>query len=194
MEILGKILGSPARVKIMRLFLLNKSQSFANKDVVKRSRVSADAARKELRSLAAAGFLKKRGSGWSFEHEFKYGKEIENLLITTDTLDNNAVLKTFKKAGKMKLLVVSGIFIKNKDSRVDILIVGDRMRKGHIEEGIRKLEAEIGSELSYAVFDTKEFVYRINMYDKLVRDILDFPHQVVLQGKELNLNPISNKA
>ena len=53
-------------------------------------------------------------------------------------------------------------------------------------EGVRRLEAEIGAELTYATFETKEFIYRLNMYDKLVRDILDFPHEVVLQAKELS--------
>jgi hypothetical protein len=51
---------------------------------------------------------------------------------------------------------------------------------------MRRLEAEIGAELVYAVFDTKEFIYRLNMYDKLVRDILDYPHEVLLQAKELS--------
>ena len=60
------------------------------------------------------------------------------------------------------------------------------MKRNKIEEGVKKIEAEIGTELSYAVFDTKEFIYRINMYDKLVRDILDYPHEIVLQTKELS--------
>ena len=86
----------------------------------------------------------------------------------------------------MKLVVTSGIFIKNHDSRVDLLIVGDKMKRGKIEEGIKRIEAEIGMELVYAVFETKEFLYRLNMYDKLVRDILDYPHEVVLPAKELS--------
>ncbi|HEV7423795.1 MAG TPA: hypothetical protein VGO21_01240 [Candidatus Paceibacterota bacterium] len=189
MEILGKILGSPARVKIMRLFLLNKSKGFKNKDIVKRSRVMPDAVRRELKLLASAGFIKKRGSSsldWSFDPSFKYGRELEGLLINADTLSNQTILDLFKSSGKVKLIVVSGVFIKNKDSRVDFLIVGDKLKRSKIEEGIRKLEAEIGAELVYAVFETKEFVYRLNMYDKLVRDILDYPHQVVLQAKELS--------
>ena len=60
------------------------------------------------------------------------------------------------------------------------------MRRARIEEGIKKLEAEIGAELTYAMFDTKEFLYRINMYDKLVRDILDYPHEVMFETKELS--------
>ncbi len=83
-------------------------------------------------------------------------------------------------------MIVSGVFTKNEDSRVDLLIVGDKLNKAKTEEGVKKLEAEIGVELVYAVFTTKDFIYRVNMYDKLVRDILDYPHEVLLQSKELS--------
>jgi hypothetical protein len=186
MEILGKILGNPSRVKIMRLFLFNRDKSFTGKEVAKRSRVTTEIVRKELRLLLSVGFIKKRGENWSFNTQFKYGSEFEDLLLGSDILGSEAITQNFKKIGRIKLLVVSGLFIKNHDSRVDLLIVGDKLKRGKIEEGVKKMEAEIGGELSYAVFETKEFVYRLNMYDKLVRDILDYPHEVVIQAKELS--------
>ena len=125
MEILGKILGSPSRVKIMRLFLLNKGQFFSAKDIAKRSRVTLEITRRELKLLHSVRFSKKRGTDWSFNSSFRYSREIEGLLITADTLGKEDILNNFKKVGKTKLLIVSGIFIKNKDSRVDLLIVGD---------------------------------------------------------------------
>ena len=64
------------------------------------------------------------------------------------------------------------------------------MKRSRIEEGIKKIEAELGIELVYAMFETKEFIYRLNMYDKLIRDILDYPHEVVLQAKELSMQDI----
>lgn len=186
MEILSKILGSPARVKIMRLFLLNRGKGFTAKDVSKRSRVNPDVARRELKLLASVDYLKKRDIKWHFNSLFKYGSEFEDLLVRSDTLNKEAILDNLKKAGRIKLVIISGIFIKNQDSRVDLLIVGDKMKKSKIEEGIKKIEAEIGIELVYAVFETKEFLYRLNMYDKLVRDILDYPHEVIFQTKELS--------
>lgn len=190
MEILGKILGSPARVKIMRLFLLNRGKGFKSRDIAKRSRISPDIVRRELKLLASIGFIKKRSSvslDWYFNYLFKYSGELEDLLVRSDTLNKQKLLNNFKNVGRIKLLVVSGVFIKNDNSRVDLLIVGDKMKRGKIEREIRRLEAEIGVELVYAIFNTKEFVYRLNMYDKLVRDILDYPHEVLLQVKELNL-------
>jgi len=187
MEILGKILGSPARVKMMRLFLLNPKNGFDRKTITKRSRINAGTASKEIKLLSSIGFIKKRNNTlWSINPLFKYMNEFDRLLIGTNTIDEKTIADSFKKVGRIKLLLVSGIFIKNKDTRVDLLIVGDRLKKSKIEEEVRKLEAEIGTELVYAIFDTKDFIYRLNMYDKLIRDILDFPHQVVLQAKELS--------
>ncbi|OGI95662.1 hypothetical protein A2917_01105 [Candidatus Nomurabacteria bacterium RIFCSPLOWO2_01_FULL_42_17] len=189
MEILGKILGNDARVKIMRLFLLNKGKGFKSRDIAKRSRVGFDIVRRELRLLASVGFIKKRSKAsldWYFNSFFKYAGEFEDLLIRSDTLSKEKILDNFKKVGQVKLLVVSGVFIKNQDSRVDLLIVGDKLKKTGIERGIRKLEALLGVELVYAIFNTKEFIYRLNMYDKLVRDILDYSHEVLLQAKELS--------
>ncbi|MDQ5954840.1 MAG: hypothetical protein QG583_768 [Patescibacteria group bacterium] len=186
MEILGKIFNSPARVKIMRLFLSNTNKVFTNKEIAKRSRINPDTIRREIKLLDSVGFIKKRSAGAVFNTSFKYIKEFEGLLISSDTLDKDAVVNIFKKVGRVKLLIISGVFIKNKESRVDILIVGDKMNKSKIEEGMRKIEAEMGIELVYATFTTKDFIYRLNMYDKLVRDVLDFPHQVIFQAKELS--------
>jgi len=189
MEILGKILGNGSRVKIMRLFLLNRNRGFRSRQIVKRSRINPLIVRREISLLSAVNFIKKRGrtsQEWYYNPLFKYGGEFEELLVRSDTLNRQKLLDNFKKVGHVKLLVVSGVFIKNDDSRVDLLIVGDKMKRGRIEEGVRRLEAEIGVELVYAIFNTKEFIYRLNMYDKLVRDILDYPHEVIFQAKELS--------
>ena len=193
MEILGKILGSSARVKIMRLFLLNPKNGFSRKDIIKRSRVTPNIAGREIKLLASIDFIKKHTKVWFFNPLFKYTGEFDRLLLGADTLNKKTIADNFKKVGRVKFLLVSGIFIKNKDTRVDLLIVGDKMKKSKIEEEVHKLEAEIGTELVYAVFDTKEYVYRLNMYDKLIRDILDFPHEVIFQAKELSPTLTSKK-
>ena len=192
MEILEKILGNRARVKIMKLFLLNKGSGFRSVDIATRSRVNPYVARRELKLLASVNFVKRRDKEWFFNTFFKYASPFEELLVRSDTLNKQTILDTFKKIGKIKLLISSGVFIKYDDSRLDLLIIGDKLRRGRIEEGIRKLEALIGVELVYAVFDTEEFIYRLNMYDKLIRDVLDYPHEVVLQAKELS-HPLTLK-
>ena len=101
MEILGKILGSVARVKIMRLFLLNQGACFSTQDIVKRSRVNRNLVNKELKLLGAIDFIKRKKEEWCFNSSFKYVSEIEDLLINSDSLDKGTILETFKKVGKV---------------------------------------------------------------------------------------------
>lgn len=186
MEILGKILGNPARVKIMRLFLLNSAEFFENKEIVKRSRVNSAVVRREVSLLSNVGFIKKSKQGWSFNPYFIYASQFERLLVGADQLDKDGLTQIFKKTGKIKVLIVAGKFLKNNDHRVDILIIGDKVNRKKVEDSISKLEAEIGTELTYAMFETAEFIYRLNMNDKLVRDILDFPNEIIIETKELS--------
>ena len=60
------------------------------------------------------------------------------------------------------------------------MIVGDRLKKPLIEGRIKKMESEIGKELRYSIFETPDFQYRVSIYDKLVRDILEFAHRKVV--------------
>ncbi|MEK7134977.1 MAG: hypothetical protein AAB735_01015, partial [Patescibacteria group bacterium] len=57
---------------------------------------------------------------------------------------------------------------------------GDNIKPAKFNNFIKKLEAEIGKEISYALMTTKEFHYRYDMYDRFVRDLLDFKHEKLL--------------
>jgi len=45
-----------------------------------------------------------------------------------------------------------------------------------LERAIRTLEAELGQELTYATFSTQDFNYRLGVYDRLLRDVIEYPH------------------
>ncbi|GMQ95310.1 MAG: hypothetical protein BMS9Abin13_423 [Patescibacteria group bacterium] len=199
MEILGRLFGSSARVKIMRLFLLNPEDAFENKDISKKSNVSAATVRKELAMLSKIGFVgkksffkevpqrskkskprKKRVSGWQLDRSFPMLLSLQTLLVSTEPLRKKEIINKLKRGGNIKLIVVSGIFLQNPDSRVDMLIVGDKLKKSAVQHALRIIESEVGKEISYALLETKEFMYRLNIYDKFIRDILDYPHDKIL--------------
>ena len=81
---------------------------------------------------------------------------------------------------KIKLFIVAGVFTQNWDSRVDLLLVGDDLNLAKIESVIKTIESEIGKEISYSAFETQDFEYRFGIHDRLVRDILDYPHVTLL--------------
>jgi hypothetical protein len=201
MDIFGTLFGSQARVKIIRLFLLNSEDVFENSEIVKRSKVTLKVVRKEVALLEKIGMIKKKSAfkenvseekktrvqGWGLCNDFELLTPLKNFLINTDPMRESEITNKFKNAGKIKLLVVAGIFTHDEDSRVDLLIVGDDLKKGAIENALHAVEAEVGKEISYAYFDTQEFIYRVGICDKFVRDVLDYPHKKLLNKLEIPL-------
>lgn len=200
MEILGKLFSSPARVKIMRLFLLNPLTPFEVKDIVQKSKTNPAVTRKEVALLRSVGLVqkkvffkenlstrsgkkagKKRVEGVQLNEHFPLLFPLKNILMSDNPLNRREELvNRFKGCGKVKLIVVSGIFVDKSDSRIDVLIVGDNLERRSIESALRGLEAEVGKELTYAFFETPEFAYRTRIYDKFIRDIFDYPHEKIM--------------
>ena len=197
-DILGIIFNSPARVKIMRLFLLNQESVFSSSAVCSRSNVSSANTRKEISVLSRASFIKRKKEkqngkmvdGWIFNPKFEHTSALTNLLFGTEFVDQDDLARRFRRAGKIKLLLLAGVFNHTPDSRLDLLVVGDNLKRPVVERIIRSLESEIGKEILYAAFETQEFIYRASMYDKLIREIIDFPHETVInQGSLLSQIP-----
>ncbi len=199
METLAKLLGGHARVKIMRLFLLNSNSAFEVDEVALRSRVTKNNARREINGLCAMDFIKrktinkegsrgakKKISAWQLNPMFQYLDAVRDLLVDHSLLLEEDIIKRFKQIGKIKLMMVSGVFIGNTESRADFLIVGDKLKKNLLSQIMKGLEAEIGKELNYVVLDTEEFKYRMDMYDKLVCDIIDLPHLKLVDNGQLS--------
>lgn len=199
MDILAKLFGGQARVRIMRLFLLNKENYFEIGEISSRSRVAKGNVRKELNSLLAIGFAKqksitKEGSRgakkkvavWQLDGSFQYLKQVREILVDPSLLIQENLVERFRPIGKIKLMIVSGVFIGDPKSRADLLIVGDKIKKNVLQQVIKGLEAEIGKELDYVVFDSLEFKYRMDMYDKLVCDIIQLPHEKLVDSGQLS--------
>lgn len=200
MDILGTLLGSAVRVKILRLFLLNPLDVVSVEAIAQKSKVKLAEARKEAALLKKIGFLteksfvkevppkrgskrtptKKRVIGFQLKQGFPLLVPLKNLVLRGSPLHRDEVARRFRAAGKVKLLILAGIFLDEADSRVDVLIVGDNLKKRAIETALRSIEAEVGKELSYSALETADFLYRVSMYDKFVRDVLDFRHERVI--------------
>lgn len=205
MDILEKLFGGTAKVKIINLYLFNPEAAFDSSEVAERAKVSKSVARREIANLVKINFLRpksytktvrrqknrtlgnfrKRTNGWTLDQKFPYIEAIKSFLDNINPFKHKDIVNKISKAGKIQLLIIAGIFIKDPDSRADLLVVGDNLKLGQLDNIIKTIESEIGKEIHYAVFETSEFNYRHSMFDKLVRDILDFPHEKIIN--KLNL-------
>jgi len=58
MEILSKLFGHPAKVKLMRLFLFNPEAFYSAKEIAVRSKLSSAEVKKEVNALMTLGMAK----------------------------------------------------------------------------------------------------------------------------------------
>lgn len=188
-DTLGKLFGSVPRVKILRLFLLNTHLSFTAPDVARRTKTPLPVVRKEIVSFVDAGILMKAKSGWQIDGAFQFLDSLKSILVSGESFSREDILRRFKNAGRVKLFILSGIFLNDESLRADLLLVGDNLKRTIIERSIRAIEAEIGRELRYSILETEEFRYRIGVYDKFIRDVLDYPHERLID--RLDTPPMS---
>ena len=195
---LEKLFGSSARVKMIRLFLSNPENVFSLEDVSRRAKVPTPVAKRELSLFKGMGLIKqkdqiidqpvklkdgtvkikkKKFNGYFLNALFPFVHALRNLVLNAAPVDKEAMIKEINTIGRIKLVVFSGIFTNHENSRVDLLLVGDSMKETKLDKVLKNIEADIGKEIVYAVFKTDDFMYRLGMYDRFVRDILEYPHE-----------------
>ncbi len=176
MDLLAKLFGGSAPVRLMRFFLFHPEGIYGTATLASKTSIVSASLKTPLARLKAADFLKKRARGWSLNPEFPHMMSIKHLMLG-NMLADVPVVSRVSKCGAVKLLVASGIFIEEEDSRTDLLIVADRIDEKTLAKAITHLEAECGTDIRYSAFSTKDFSYRMGMNDKLLRDIFDYPHR-----------------
>ena len=184
MEPLAKIFGSPARLKMLRLFLFNQSASLTLADIAKRTKLSAVAVRRELADLTTAGLLRKKGARaaarFQVNPRFEHLAGLDNFIRDTTSVRTQDILAALRRAGTPRLVVLSGLFVGIIESQIDLLVVGDTLEERALSTAVHSLEAELGREIRYASFSTADFRYRLGVYDRLLRDVFDYPHRVLI--------------
>ena len=198
MEVLSKLFGSIAKVKLIRIFLFHPDAVFDLKFLSEKSKLESSLVRRECSLLASIDLIKRKtfqktedGSrggvrskttnGFALNKNFPYLVPLKALLLESGLMVRDEIVAHLAATGKIKLLLAAGVFLNDSKGRIDLLIVGDYLKKESIEKAVLTIESEIGRDLSYAFFETKEFQYRLGMYDKFIRDILDYPHERLIQ-------------
>ena len=187
------LFGSQARVKLLRFFLFNPSKEFTFDEISRRARLVRRTARTEMNALERAEVIKKKqflfqeeGSekkvktiGYSLNRNFVNLQSLQTFLFETAPINGKTVMNHLRKAGTMDFVVVAGIFVRDFDQRLDILLAMKKYSPTKIETAIRSLESELGVEIRYSAFESDDLKYRIGMYDKLTRDEFDYPHLIL---------------
>lgn len=183
-EILEHLFGSKSRSRLLRFFVLNPGQEVTMKDLKKKMSIDGRRIRGDLSAFLRIDLIKqttrKKEKYFSLNESFPYYTELRNLFIKANTYPQCKELKRINEAGRVKLIMISGIFLNYDKSRLDILVVCDDMSRTKLAKAVEIIEAEIGKEVRYMAMTSDELNYRLDMMDRFLIDFLSSPHDIVV--------------
>ena len=119
--------------------------------------------------------------------DFEFFNELRTLILKSSPAEKNKMIKKISHLGKVKLAVVSGVFMNNYNenpeaysTEADLFIVGDEINKKRLRVFLKSLEAEVGKEIKFGLMEKDEFEYRYGMFDRFVRVLLEGPHEKLI--------------
>lgn len=196
---LSILFGSQARVKLLRFFLFNPSKDFTFDEISQRARLVRRTARTEINALERAGVIrrkqiyveidgrkkKSRAHGYALNTKFTELAALQTFLFETAPINDKTLMRHLRKAGKLDFICVSGVFVREFEHRLDVLLAMKKPQESKVESAIRSLESELGIEIRFALLSSEDLVYRVGLYDKLTRDVFDYKHRVIVDKLDI---------
>ncbi|MEK9157787.1 MAG: hypothetical protein AAB638_01225 [Patescibacteria group bacterium] len=144
------------------------------------------------KKVVRAKIILKKTSGrkgketYGLNSDFEYFNELRNLILKSSSGEKERMIKRISDLGRIRLAVISGIFLSDPssasqyDAPADLFIVGDDINRAKLRNFLAAIEAEIGTEIKFTLMDKEEFDYRYNMFDRFVRVLLEGLHEKII--------------
>jgi DNA-binding transcriptional ArsR family regulator len=188
---LADLITSKSRVKLLSVFLVNPTEMYHVRELVRRTEDEINAVRRELAYLEKKGILNKEPRAnrvyYSLSKTYPFYFDLLNLGSKTIGLGAD-LLKNRAKLGKIKYAMFSGRFAKRlpkQQDQVDLLLVGTVVLP-ELALIIKNEERRVGGEINYTIMSEEEFDFRKKRTDPFIMGILA-GSRVMLIGDEESL-------
>ena len=174
---LEHIFGSKTRVKLLKFFLgQTGGRDCYIREIARILNEHLNSVRRELENLEKLGLVlseeKDKKKYYSLNLDFILVPELKALLLKSNELGEQKLIQQFEQLGSMDLIILTGSFVGQKDSPVDVLMVG-KVNKLKLEKLIKSHLRDSGKDLNYTIMSRKEFQHRVDLGDRFVFTILN---------------------
>lgn len=195
-EIFSQLFESRVKARLIKFFMLNDKHEYSQQEVVQKNKMSSVQITKELNRFEKMKMIvvraKKGKRFFQTNTGFIFYPELKNLVVKSNTMPECRSLSQIKNLGKVRLALISGVFLNYPKGRADLLLVGDEMSRAKLKHLLENLEAEVGKEINYSFMSSDEFKYRTDMLDKFIMEFLEGPYEEII-CKVPNLKEIANR-
>ncbi len=168
----------------MTLFLLHPDEEYFIRELTRKLGEQINSVRRELDNMKKIGILKSkfknRKKFYIVDKNFVIFQELRSIILKT-LADHEAIAKKLSKCGDIDYMVLSGIFV-NKNSTVDLLIVGNNINRDKLES---TLNSEVATKrpVRYSILTKDDFIYRLECKDRFLTDILKDTENIIAINK-----------
>lgn len=191
-----QLFGSKTRVKLLSLFYNNPERPFYVREITRKITEQINSVRRELQNLLNIGIVKSVNQSNRLYYEvntkYKFYNELTSIFTKIpakskeikETKEEDQILKKVSKAGNVRLLFLTGAFVRGSNQLIDLFIVGD-VNKAKLSQIITDIEKQMTRELNYTVMRVEDFDYRRNLNDRFLSDVLDAKKIVLIDQLEV---------
>ncbi|MDO8625979.1 MAG: hypothetical protein Q7K39_00775 [Candidatus Magasanikbacteria bacterium] len=191
---LEHLFGSKTRVKLLQIFFRHPSKPFFGRELARLSGTQLNAVRREILNLFTLHLIQavdaknvpdtdlgtERSKYYQLNILSPLYQELKALLVQAAVIEEEEFVATVKaRAGKVVLMVLTGVFTEADEVDTDLLIVG-QVKPLVLTKLIKKFEKDNGRQIRYTIMSAKEFQERREIGDKFLYRIFEAKHLVAV--------------
>lgn len=184
-----KLITSSARVKVLKLLLLNEDQRYYQREIAELVGLPVRAVQREGAKLAEIGLLRRIEDGnrvyFQAEPTCPIFFELKRILLKTVALEF-LLSESLSRDGETEVAFIYGSYAANQEtitSDVDLFVIGSVLSR-ELSAAVRPVQAEIQREINYHLVTPGEFRERLEKGDGFLRNVLEGPKIFVVGNEE----------
>ncbi len=193
-----QLFGSKTRARLLTLFLENADRAFYVRELTRRIDAQLNSVRRELKNLVDVGIVlevegkilaaevsedepESKGEKKKFYRAnaaFPLFDDLRGVMRKAAVLMNQEIVRVLKEKGEISLVLLTGRFVDASDVPTDLFIVGT-IDPDDLAKAVREFEHDIAREVNYTAMPRDEFLYRQDVGDRFLANIMNAKHVVL---------------
>jgi predicted transcriptional regulator len=183
------LFGSKTRFRLLQIFFNSPNKNFFVRELVRMSGVQLNSVRRELSNLEKIGLIGQTAVGdkkadakskfYQVRTDCLFYFEIKDLLNKIQIVEEQEIIEEIrKKAGDIKLFLLTGIFTQDQGVSSDMLIVGT-VKPMVLDKLITKFEKVMARDIRFTIMKESEFHERKELGDKFLYSLFEAKHILI---------------
>ncbi|MEX1112689.1 MAG: winged helix-turn-helix domain-containing protein [Candidatus Andersenbacteria bacterium] len=189
---LEKIFGSRTRVKIITLFTTGVKRPYFVREIARTVNERLNAVRRELEILEKVGMLKtyedRRRKYYTVHESFPLLEELASIMKKSGPGVEDVLFKHIENVGDVQYACVTGYFTGATGAPTDLFIVGS-INEQRLDMFAKRIEQQLGREISYTPMTMNELQYRMNFNDMFLRQVFGNPYKELVNRLPREFQP-----